>query len=207
MFKKESLFYITGFVLALSAYVYFSYAQQRFASVTSFDECVSAGYPILETYPETCMLPGKRFTNPRQKKAEETQQVVSKEQLHDQIVGKEYLVNGQKISVAKNGDLAPTGSSSAVLLLGQFIEGDFTKDTKNDIVFLARSATTSSLYLMLAVGLYDGIAPANGVLIGPSSGTSTLQLNATGTLEVVTLIGGKELRKTFRVENDILKEN
>jgi hypothetical protein len=34
-------------------------------TVTSYAECVAAGYPILETYPEQCRTPdGRTFTNP-----------------------------------------------------------------------------------------------------------------------------------------------
>jgi hypothetical protein len=34
-------------------------------TVTSYAECVAAGYPILETYPEQCRTPdGQTFTNP-----------------------------------------------------------------------------------------------------------------------------------------------
>lgn len=33
------------------------------ASVTNFDECAAAGYPIMESYPEQCRTPdGKTFT-------------------------------------------------------------------------------------------------------------------------------------------------
>lgn len=35
--------------------------------ITSFEECVSAGYPILETYPPQCAVPnGEIFTSPLQ---------------------------------------------------------------------------------------------------------------------------------------------
>jgi hypothetical protein len=31
--------------------------------ITSFEECVAAGYPVMESYPEQCMTPeGKSFT-------------------------------------------------------------------------------------------------------------------------------------------------
>lgn len=34
-------------------------------SINSYKDCVDAGYPILESYPEQCSTPdGKRFTNP-----------------------------------------------------------------------------------------------------------------------------------------------
>lgn len=32
-------------------------------SINSFDECVAAGYPILESYPEQCYTEDKRFIN------------------------------------------------------------------------------------------------------------------------------------------------
>jgi hypothetical protein len=46
------------------------------ASINSFEDCKKAGYPIQESYPETCKTPdGKSFTNPAQpaKPADETQ--------------------------------------------------------------------------------------------------------------------------------------
>src|SRR3989344_8915797 len=36
-------------------------------SITNFDECAAAGYPIMESYPEQCMTPdGRNFVNERQ---------------------------------------------------------------------------------------------------------------------------------------------
>lgn len=32
-------------------------------SILSFDECVAAGNPVLETYPEQCIANGQIFTN------------------------------------------------------------------------------------------------------------------------------------------------
>lgn len=34
--------------------------------VDTFEACVSAGNPIMETYPEQCSANGKTFTNPKQ---------------------------------------------------------------------------------------------------------------------------------------------
>ncbi len=34
-------------------------------SINSYQDCVDAGYPIMESYPERCSTPdGKSFTNP-----------------------------------------------------------------------------------------------------------------------------------------------
>jgi len=36
-------------------------------TINNFDECIAAGYPIMESYPEQCAVPGgPSFTNPRQ---------------------------------------------------------------------------------------------------------------------------------------------
>lgn len=40
---------------------------QQGAVIQSFEECVAAGYPIQESYPEVCLTDdGKRFVNPKQ---------------------------------------------------------------------------------------------------------------------------------------------
>ncbi len=40
---------------------------QNESKVRSFDECVAAGNPVQETYPEVCLIKnGKRFVNPKQ---------------------------------------------------------------------------------------------------------------------------------------------
>ena len=39
----------------------------RLLSITNFDECAAAGYPIMESYPEQCRTPdGRTFVNERQ---------------------------------------------------------------------------------------------------------------------------------------------
>ena len=58
------LLIIAGLVAAYNA----NKEQQTFLSITNFDECVAAGYPIMESYPEQCMTPdGRTFENPRQR--------------------------------------------------------------------------------------------------------------------------------------------
>ena len=38
----------------------------RWLSITTFDECASAGYPVMESYPEQCRTPdGRTFMNDR----------------------------------------------------------------------------------------------------------------------------------------------
>jgi hypothetical protein len=54
-------------ILLIGVYFYFSKKEESYTSITTFKECVDAGYPILETYPEQCKTPDKRtFVNPEQ---------------------------------------------------------------------------------------------------------------------------------------------
>ncbi len=54
---------IAGLLVALSA----NREQQYLLSITNFDECVAAGFPIMESYPEQCATPdGRTFVNERQ---------------------------------------------------------------------------------------------------------------------------------------------
>ncbi|MGH7196866.1 MAG: hypothetical protein ACREGJ_03845 [Candidatus Saccharimonadales bacterium] len=54
---------IVGVILITAAAVLFF----RKPPVSSFEECVQAGYPVQESYPEVCAAPdGKSFPNPNQ---------------------------------------------------------------------------------------------------------------------------------------------
>ena len=54
---------IAGLLVAFSQ----NRAQKSLFSITNFDECVAAGFPIIESYPEQCTTPdGRTFVNERQ---------------------------------------------------------------------------------------------------------------------------------------------
>src|SRR3989344_5831665 len=58
-------------VLAIVGALLLAFVQNReeaqLLSITNFDECVAAGYPIMESYPEQCATPdGRTFVNERQ---------------------------------------------------------------------------------------------------------------------------------------------
>jgi len=58
-----------GLVIAIGAAVYFwtqsteeEEPDQQTTSINSFDECVNAGYPVMESYPRQCRTPdGRNF--------------------------------------------------------------------------------------------------------------------------------------------------
>lgn len=62
---KISRFAIVFILLTVVAVVgYLLYRQNKLANINSYKECVAAGYPIMESYPERCMTPdGHSFVN------------------------------------------------------------------------------------------------------------------------------------------------
>lgn len=54
---------VGGLLYALSKNI----EEQRILSITNFEQCAEAGYPIMESYPEQCATPdGRTFVNERQ---------------------------------------------------------------------------------------------------------------------------------------------
>lgn len=47
-------------IVFVSLYPTFKKGSQN-AQITNFDQCVAAGYPVMESYPRQCTLPGGRF--------------------------------------------------------------------------------------------------------------------------------------------------
>lgn len=64
---KKYVIYLVLLIIAAGVVGWFSLKDKNVfnaVSITSFQECVDAGYPIQESYPERCMTPdGKSFTN------------------------------------------------------------------------------------------------------------------------------------------------
>ena len=67
MNKQKLIYGAIGLVMAIgtSLGIYFAviaYQKSVYASIKNFDDCVAAGYPIMESYPEQCATPdGKTF--------------------------------------------------------------------------------------------------------------------------------------------------
>lgn len=55
-----------GICLVLAAGYAWLVGNKKTSSIDSFETCVAAGNPVMESYPEQCSADGKTFTNPRQ---------------------------------------------------------------------------------------------------------------------------------------------
>ncbi len=53
-------------VVALALVGWFAWRQDRTGSINSFAECVAAGNPVMESYPEQCAAGGQTWSNPAQ---------------------------------------------------------------------------------------------------------------------------------------------
>ena len=62
MKQKKIVFTLIGIVVALLIGTLIGYSagfnQQRAQNISSYDECVAAGYPVQESYPARCTIPG-----------------------------------------------------------------------------------------------------------------------------------------------------
>lgn len=96
-FSPVSVAVIVGVAAALGLLGWFAYSRQNKeeskpspAQITSFDECVAAGNPVMESYPEQCTANGKTFT----KTIEKHQLPEEKDETADWLLyespGKEY---------------------------------------------------------------------------------------------------------------------
>lgn len=65
--RIEIAFIIIILIAAIIAGVYaWKSGRDKQTDINSFADCVAAGYPVMEKYPEECNADGKHFTNPDQ---------------------------------------------------------------------------------------------------------------------------------------------
>lgn len=201
-------------VVLLGCYFYFSGIQNNYLSVTTFDECVRLGYPITTSYPETCRMPGKSFTNPSQTALPletSTQTITSPlyENISYSIEGELVpLTDGSYVLVNENGTTTITsyGTSSTF---------DSNADGTEDVHFfltLQNNTSDKLFYLVTAFKQKTTYKGSNGVYMGeniePLSITkqgSTIRVQylerKSGALKPTELV-----KRAFKNNNDTLVE-
>lgn len=200
--RKKYWYFILLLIITPLAYLYFSSIQKKHSSIQSFKECVDAGYPILETYPEQCKIPGKSFINPDQKK--ETSLPEKESGLP--FLNLTYLMNGSPIVITSS--VTGGATTSSLEYDNNFYRDFLSQDTLEDTLFIAKriSEGKSSYYIFLALGLYNkGVAPANGILLGDGK-PLTISKDKDGVILVTVACTSKiTCTKKFLVKNDILE--
>lgn len=194
--RNNSIFIALTLLIALFCYFYFKGLEEKHSRITSFEKCVAAGFPILESYPEQCKMPGKTFVNQKQEIATRDSNTLSR----INFPTLSFIVNGMKMT--------SSGSGTSTLIYETITyEGLLNKDINKDRLFVAKNKETSSYYLLLALGLYNGsIAPANGIVLGKEK-VVAITATSSSLIEVLTLCSATSTcKKTFKLGNDILEE-
>lgn len=196
--------YIAILVLFVGIYLYFQSQERKYASILTFKDCVNAGFPILETYPEQCKMPGKTFVNDSQLKATSTPSA----QIEDDFLNHTYLLNGQSIEIKES--VGTSSSTSSFVFQGISYTEYFNDDQLKDKVFIVErvNGTAKEYYVLLALGLYNGgTAPANAIVVGREVPLSITK-NTDGRLQVQVSCGGPvPCYKNFTVKDGILEQS
>jgi hypothetical protein len=172
--KKFSYILTLLFLVVPVSYFYFTTLHQRYSNISSYSDCVKAGFPRLLTYPETCKMPGKTFTN-------ESQKILSSENLSkntldqlssihasstdDLYKNMDYYFAGQKLKIKDGvGSLLDVSKGKQNnITFNTFSEPyyfDINGDTATDTVFLLKTSLASKdyYYITCLISLHTGFS-------------------------------------------------
>lgn len=173
--RKVKLFlYVLLITFLVITYMYFKQAQQKYLSITNFDECVASGHTVLTTYPEQCKIPGKVFINNSQEASIDSVKSKTSENMNTNPKNTSYDIDGQNITlqngiatVSNNDEQRP--SSTTIQYFGNELRVDIDGDSKEDSAFLVTSNNSGTgifYYLVVSIKKDDQYIGTNGVLIG-----------------------------------------
>lgn len=213
---QKNIVYI-GVVLAVLgvSYQYFHMRQKAYLQVTSFASCVEAGYKVLATYPEQCVLYGKHFSNPLQQKSE-TNSATSSELSPIHYKDQLYIIEGAQVYFHDGKGELPANpilkqSSSSLIITGEPFLYDINNDNIKDLIFLMHTDnknTKKTYYITSSLSLHKGFYGSNALFLDYDVNNSKF-LYKNGEIVVSYTTGDTNVEtkeKYFTLENDILKQ-
>lgn len=217
---RNNILFLGGliFVAIPCSYFYFGAVGKKYRSITSFDDCVKAGYRVKAIYPETCSLPGKVFSNEDQQK-KETSTVIQNEpviQYVSDYSNADYFLEGQRVLLRNGRGFLQRNepqqiATSTVEQVGQPLYVDLNNDNATDTIFILRSSIPSSkkirYYVAAYTSLYKGYSGLNGLYINDN----LKSIRATFADPIVSVTyttetSGTLTTQSYILENSILKE-
>jgi hypothetical protein len=169
-FRKNLIASLLFLIILSGSYFFFARAHREFLLITSYEKCVDAGYPILPTYPETCAIPGKSFSNPSQKREKATTTVtpLPKPKTYKDL---EYAIEGNLVTLSDGKTTFidnATKATNTVAYFGNELRTDLNADKLLDIVFLITDTISSDTlyYLVSAYSTTTSLVGSNAVLLG-----------------------------------------
>ena len=159
--------YIVGACMLVGVYLFFTHIEKEYMAITTFKECVDAGYPILEKYPEECKIPGKVFVNTEQIKEEIKEDITVISELYMNPKNTSYTIEGAQILLT---DGVYVSNEQTVTYFGKELRVDLDNDTDEDSSFIATvvhaSSTDIAYYLVVSRNEGGEYRGTNGVLLG-----------------------------------------
>jgi len=219
--SHNTLFLTVLVVVVLPAsYFYFNAIEERHKNILSFEDCIRAGFKVIPTYPETCKIPGKTFTNPRQKEEQTKGEMTLQTQDNIKALYKNnsYVIEGQRIKLENGlGTITPAMSlektTSTVEASGGFALFDINQDTKDDALFLLKLKPTLSkkyaYYITGLVSLYNGYTGINALYLGNEIASTTIVYKNNHIIVTYQDTSNTPIlrkQKFFVFDNDILRE-
>ena len=214
---QKNIYYCLSILVALAvSYQFFHARQKEYLGITTFTECVDGGYSVLPTYPETCVVYGKKFINPNQQPSHATS---TSTPVSDPLQYKNlsYMLDGEVIQFT-NGQselTLPNGDQAGAIQL-TIMDTSFPYDLNNDgtvdyvILIRASNQNTARIayFLSAAVTLKNGLSGVNALFLDYSLidaafvyKNGEIQIGYTTSEATSTL-----KQKYFILENDILKQ-
>lgn len=212
--QKNGIYIGIVLLVLVASYQYFHMRQLKYLSITSFKACVDAGYKVLVTYPEQCVLYGRHFTNPlQQKKSPEnlTAEGSSSSYYKDQA----YIIEGTQVKFRDGKGTLPANpilkqSSTTLTIMNEPFLYDINSDGIKDAIFLLRTNdqnTKNSYYITSSLSLHNGFYGVNAIFLDfDVHSAAFMYKNGEITVGYTTSESLTELKKKYFVlENDILK--
>ena len=212
---QSRIFFIVFLLAIVLSYSFFQKQRATYASITTFDGCVAAGFPRLETYPEQCKMPGKTFTNPRQKAAT----AIKKSETVDTVAAHDYknqtyiidgtsveFINGHAEYVSIGTILSATTTSEIIGEPFVFKDPSSTSSTTALIIKSTRTGQKKDFYYITAsLQLHDTTTGTNAVYLGEDvNNPSFVYKNGMIVLHYKKLAGAIE--RHFVIEKNLIKE-
>lgn len=211
------MYFVGAIVIVLIvSYQYFHKVQTKYLSITSFSDCLSAGYKVLATYPETCKVYGKTFVNPSQEKSVTTNSIQEKSNVVSYL-NQSYIIEGEQVQLYNGaGYMSPNTilkqSTSSVRIVGEPYQYDINGDGKADTIFLIEKKGQGSLkdsyFLTASVSLHNGQYGVNALFLDYGViGAAFAYKNNEIIAGYTTNAASTTLReKYYTFSNDILKQ-
>lgn len=161
-------------VFLVGAYLFFNQIQREYVAITTFQECIDAGYQVTGAYPEQCKIPGKVFTNTKQEASVDIIEATTSPEKNMNPKNSSYDIEGHVITL-QNGEsitsdqILESSAKKIVKYFGNELRVDIDGDTKEDTAFLLttnNSGTGTFYYLVVALNKDGGYIGTNGVFIG-----------------------------------------